>query len=913
VVAIPRLPAAPTPAQLAQLPPAAAKPVDYAADIQPILERSCFQCHGPEKQKSGFRLDRRADALAGGDNSAHDIVPQRSADSPLIHAVAALDEDFVMPEKGDRLTAAEIGLLRAWIDQGAVMPEGVSADQPSSNKVPWSFQPLVRPAVPAAPPGAVPRAPVDAFVVDKLTREKLALSPEADRRTLYRRLSLVLLGLPPTPEDVEAFIKDPDPLAYEHLVDRLLASPHFGEQWAQHWLDVVRFAETNGSESNLYRRNAWAYRDYVIGAFNRDLPLDRFLQEQIAGDFLGVDEATTFLVSGLFVPPDTVGQEEQAIRQARADQLEETIQSVSAAALGVTMGCARCHNHKFDPITQKDYYSLAAVFQGLQYDFRPWRTQPEAAAHDARAAQLREALERQRAELRATNSPWTEEWPSHLETHFPAVTTRALRVELPAAFAGPIDEFEIYGAATGDRNLALAAHGAKARSGKSKEDPARPVSNLIDGLRDHYHNWRAREADAAAAPAWFEIELPAEAMVDHIAISADRGTLETTDYLTEKPGAGPRKFRLSARTAAGEWREIAAVDVTAGDARPGVARIRQLARDYTAELPPPIFAGRFAPPGPTHILGRGDPMSPREEVAPAAPAALHGDLGLTAQASDQARRLAFAEWVTSPDRDPLTPRVLANRLWLHVFGKGLVDTPSDFGNVGAPPTNPALLDWLASELVADGWSAKKIVRLLVCSGAFRQASAPNAGAAAIDADARDLWRFPPRRIEAETLRDSILLVAGTLDPKMGGPGFRIHADKKRFESWRVVDNAGPTTWRRMIYEERMRGIDDQMFTAFDRPDCGQVVPKRTASTTPLQALNLLDGPFVLGQAEQLAARVGREAGPDPTAQVARVFALAFCRSPSPRELQAARALVGSDGLPALCRALFNANEFSTIE
>jgi hypothetical protein len=338
-----------------------------------------------------------------------------------------------------------------------------------------------------------------------------------------------------------------------------------------------------------------------------------------------------------------------------------------------------------------------------------------------------------------------------------------------------------------------------------------------------------------------------------------------------------------------------------------------LLRDYTEQLPQPVFAGYFVSPVKTHLFGRGDPMAPREEVMPNGLTALNTDLKLTSASSDQERRIAYATWLTDPQRNPLTPRVLANRLWLHVFGRGIVDTPGDFGKAGSPPSNPALLDWLASEFLASGWSAKQTIRLLVTTAAFRQSSEPNATAAQLDADARLLWRFPPRRVEAEVLRDATLAVAGTLDFTMGGPGFRIHADKKRYEGWKVVDNSGPGTWRRLIYQESMRGIDDRMFTAFDRPECGQVTPKRTVSTTPLQALNLFNGDFILAQAEKLAERVRREAGADVAAQIKRVFALVHCRAPSANEAQAAQALVAQDGLPELCRVLLNTNEFAFIE
>jgi cytochrome c553 len=900
-----------------KLPPAASRPVDFLTDIQPIFEDACIKCHGPEKQKSGFRLDRRADALAGGDNYAPAIVPGKGAESPLLHSVSGLDEDFVMPQKGEALTAGQVGLIRAWIDQGAVWPDDGSVA--SEDPLPWSFLPLEVPAVPDIVETVLPvRTPVDRFIFAGLAKKGLAPSPEVDARTLIRRASLTLIGMPPTPEETEAFIRDTDPQAYEKLVDRLLASPQFGERWAQHWLDVVRFAETNGSESNLYRKNAWPYRDYVIRAFNQDLPFDRFIREQIAGDAQGVDEATTFLVSGMFVTADTVGREEAAIRQARSDRLDETIQTVSASMLGVTMSCARCHNHKFDPIPQKDYYSLAAVFAGVEYGSRPWRSRPGGAARAQRAAELQRQIAAVRDQLRSAGATWTEEWPTHLQTHFAPVTTRVVRIRFPEEFGGAVDEVEIFGPATGDRNLALASHGTVARSHKKTEDLTRPVSNLIDGVADKYHDWRTRNKGEKAVAAWFEIELPEDAVLDHLAISTDRDTIATTDYLLGPTSRGPDRYRVEVRTTAGEWREIANVDVRPAARKIAphhglLQRLKELTSAYTASLPQPLFAGQFIAPEKTFVFDRGDPMNSRDEVVPGALTALGSDLGLTSESSGLVRRLAFAEWLTGPQRNPLTPRVLANRFWLHVFGHGLVDTPGDFGRAGAVPSNPALLDWLAAEFLAQGWSPKKLIRLLATSSVFRQSSAPNPAAARIDAQAQLLWRFPPRRVEAEVLRDSTLVVAGTLDATMGGPGFRIHGDKKRFEGWQVIDNAGPSTWRRMIYQERMRGIDDLMFTAFDRPECGQVTPKRTISTTPLQALNLFNGEFILTQAEKLAERVIREEGTNRPAQVRRVFELVLGRAPERAEARSAAALVAHDGLPALCRALFNTNEFAFIE
>ena len=901
---------------LARLPAAADRPVDFIADIEPILAKSCYSCHGPEKQKGGLRLDRRAEALFGGDAYGPVVTPGDLTLSPLLTSVSGLDEDLEMPQKGDPLSSEQVGLIRAWIEQGANWPDDGS--RLDDEDAPWSFAPL-RPV--AVPPGSDKESPIDRFLARTLSEQGLAFSPEADRRTLLRRLHLVLHGLPPAPEEIEAFVADADPLAYEKRVDRLLAEPALGERWAQHWLDVVRFAESNGSESNLYRVNAWPYRDYAIGAFNRDLPLDRFLREQIAGDVLGVDEATGFLVAGGFATADTVGREEQAIKQARADRLDEIVQGVGASMLGLTMSCARCHNHKFDPISQKDYYALSAVFAGVEFEPRPWATHPDADARALRAILRNEELERAREPWRAVRQSWTELWPTHALTHFPAVRTDAIRLRFPVGVGGVLDEIEVYGVATGDRDLALASAGARVETWRQHDDDVRSPAKLIDGSTRRFESWRIRIRDDPQEEAWTVVTLPGPTEIDRVGLGSDRETLRETAFLTGLPARAPERFAIDVRESSGTWREVALVDLNAeGRApQPGVppaelARLDTLAAASAAELPPLVFAGRFeAMPPATHLLGRGDPMSPREQVEPDALDVLKGDLGVTGAASDRARRVAFADWIADPGRNPLTPRVLANRIWTHVFGRGIVDTPGDFGNAGAPPSHPELLDWLAHDLVANGWSLKRSVRQLVLSRAFRQSSAPDEKALRIDADARLLWRFPPRRAEAEVIRDSILAVAGSLDRTMGGPGYRIHGERKRFESWKVVNNHGPSTWRRLIYQERMRGVDDRMFTVFDRPECGQVMPKRTLSTTPLQALNLLNGEFVLTQAEQLAARLHREAGSSVPAQVERAFALAFGRDPHADERAAAAALVERHGLPALSRTLFNANEFVFIE
>ena len=371
---------------LSKLPPPAGRPVDFAKDIRPILANSCYGCHGPEKQKSSFRLDLKSAALKGGENYAPAIKPGQSAESPLIHLVAGLVPEQKMPAKGDPLTSEQVGLLRAWIDQGAVWPEdGPAVDRIQSH---WSFRKVLRPLVPKmAGSTAGSGQPIDAFIAQKLESRGLTLSAEADRVSLIRRLYLVMLGLPPAPEEVAVFVSDRSPGAFERWVDKVLADPRYGERWGRHWLDVIRFAESNGFETNRERPSAWRFRDYIIGAFNQDKPYDRFIREQIAGDALGVDVATGFLVAG---PVDIVGSPDPVLTaQQRADQLDDMVSTTSTAFLGLTLGCARCHSHKFDPVEQREYYALSAVFAGVRHGER---AEPLPRGRAAEVGQLEAAI-----------------------------------------------------------------------------------------------------------------------------------------------------------------------------------------------------------------------------------------------------------------------------------------------------------------------------------------------------------------------------------------------------------------------------------------------------------------------------------------------------------------------------------------
>lgn len=906
--------------------------VDFESQIAPILEERCWACHGEDEQESGLRLDLRPHMLKGGDSGIPAVVPGNPTKSYLLEVINHVDKDMAMPPDEDKLPEEEIRLVTRWVKEGAKWPGQMDAvlDESSSH---WAFQPVRRPEVPDCDPADLKGQdnsvchPVDAFLKLRLEEHKLTFSEDADPRDLIRRASIVLTGLIPTPEEVAEFVvafEEDSDRAYESLVDRLLDSPHFGERWAQHWLDVIRWAETNGSEANLYRKNAWIYRDYVVRSFNEDKPYDQFLQEQIAGDSLGVGEATGFLVAGPHVPAATVGREPTAIRQARADRMDEVMQTVGASVMGITIGCARCHNHKFDPVSIKDYYSMTAVFQDVEFGSRFPEYSDEHPLRK-RGKELRQQINQQRSQLKKFGG-WEEDWGAFRELHFNPVTTKAIRVRFKMKNVG-LDELEVFGPEDHRRNLVHERQGTQLTSNyETGVDGRFPVARLIDGEYGTM-TWRAQtSADAEERP-WVQFDFQERQTVNRMRLSSNREYFYDTDYLTKKPYLPRYEFDVDVLQEDGTWKPWVGtwfvnkkLNEQHPDRRQSLQKIQQAIQLLAEQGPRPGFVGRFVRPVVTKVLLRGSPENPRDEVMPAGPEILGGDLGLNSQTSGSERRLEFAEWVSQP-QNPLTARVMVNRIWHHVFGEGIVPTTSDFGRAGASPTHPELLDWLAAEFVQPTqtlnpagrpWSMKSMIRLLVMSHAFRQSSAPVQEGLKVDARASLLWRFPPKRVEAEVIRDSILQASGLLDRTIGGRSFRIHNEKKTYAQWQVVDNHGPETWRRMLYQERMRRVDDQMFTAFDFPDCGQVRARRPVSTTPLQALNLMNSDFVIEQSGKIAERAKKDSGPDVAESVVRCFQLLLNRSPTSEELAECLAIAQEGELAIVCRALMNSNEFAFI-
>lgn len=929
--------------------------VEYERDIRPLLHNRCIQCHGPVKQQSGLRLDNRASAMKGGLGGAV-IVPGKSGESELIRRITSNDKAEMMPPMGERLSSREIALLKAWIDAGANWPETekVIVEARRADKSWWSLQPLKKagPPVTKGIPPAWAESPIDRFIYAGLAARNLQPNAPADRRALIRRVTYDVTGLPPTPEEVEAFVNDRSTNGYEKLVDRLLASPHYGEQWGRHWLDVARFGESKGFEQNHLINNLWPYRDYVIRSFNEDKPFNRFIVEQLAGDVIGrgdpaVEIGTAFLVSG---PYDSVGNQDEIQQKIiRANTLDDLITVTSNAFLGLTVNCARCHNHKFDPIPTEDYYRMRAAFEGVIHGERVLASD----ADKQRQAGMTAPLEKRRAELtlelkaletaiaarakeKAAQVP---EYPlpkitRHFNEHrFRSVTARFLKFKMLAHSDNPrsavnarIDEFEVW---TKDRNVALAGNGGKATGATTRK--AEDVAGLNAYGVDLVNDGKFGERWFVAAPAELTVEFERSERIERIVFSQDR----TAAPDTIGTGIGPfvTEYQILVSPDGRTWQAVAdstarppyneahlierfAPEVTTADeARKMKALNTELARinrDLKAIPPLPLaWAGRFEQPREsTYVHKGGDPLRRGVEVLPSSLAVLDGALKpftLPAGAPESDRRLALAKWIAG-DENPLTARVIANRIWQHHFGTGLVETPSDFGYLGGRPSHPDLLDWLALRLQAHGWRMKPLHREILLSQTYRQSAAYRQEAAGEDSGARLLWRFPPRRLAAEEIRDTLLSVAGKLNQQMGGPGFRLYRYlEDNVATYIPLDRHGPETYRRAVYHQNARSSLIDGLTDFDLPDNAGAAPSRISTTSPLQALTLLNHTFTLDMADALSERLKKEV-PDETARVHRAFALAFQRPPTDEEEAAALQLISKFGWRAFCRALLNSNE-----
>ena len=1006
----------------AELPPPAPRTVDFARDVLPILTERCIACHGPDKQKSGYRLDTRDAALKGGDSGDAAIIPGKSADSPLIHFVAGLDADKLMPPKKSekpRLTAEEIGTLRAWIDQGAVWPGDASVAKRDPLDW-WSLKPIVPPAVPASNADNPVRSatssadrivritnPIDAFIRAKLAEKNLTPSPKADPRTLCRRLYFDLIGLPPTPEEIEAFvqsaIRNPQS-AFESLVDKLLASPRHGERWARHWLDVVHYGDTHGYDKDKQRPNAWPYRDYVIRAFNEDKPYARFVQEQVAGDVMfpgtrdGI-EALGFIAAG---PWDYIGHAEVpetktdgkiARHLDRDDMVANTIGTFCSA----TIHCAQCHNHKFDPIPQEDYYSLQAVFAAVD------RTDRKYYRDDAVNARFAELTLQQRdadAALASVEDPLRKK----AGEQFTALTRRIEGASKAAAqkLGNTSPDFGYHsaispkqdatkwvqvdlGASVTIDHITLlpcyddfaaigAGFGFPVRFKVEASDDPEFKSNVTLLWRKHDATFMADFANPGLAPfttggakddgiAGRYVRVTATKIAprkdDFIFALAE---LQVFDAEGKNLAQGKPVTALDSIEAPPRWRKTNLTDGIAPvaqspDERRKLTEEREtlllsFADDATKtkraalltesqhlaaelkKLPAPnvVFAGGIhtgtgsftgtgangGKPRPIFLLARGQVTQPGKELGAGTLSALTfapARFSVAPYAPEGERRAALARWITDP-QNPLTWRSIVNRVWQYHFGRGLVETPNDFGRNGGLPTHPELLDWLAADFRDSGGSLKRLHKQIVMSATWRQASASNPAAEKLDANNALLWRQNRRKLEAEAVRDSVLAVSGKLDLTAGGPGWQDfvieHPEHSPHYEYNLANPEDPRAWRRSIYRFIVRSQTQPWMTSLDCADPSIRVDKRNESLSALQALALLNNGFMLTQSRHFAERVQREA-PDLAAQIERAHQLALGRTSTPAERERLIAFAKANGLPNLCRVLLNLNEFTFVD
>lgn len=929
--------------------------VDFEQQIAPILGQHCVRCHSASNREGEISLStfddlRSNEYVVAGDPDA----------SFLIELVTTSgDERPTMPKDGEPLSESDVALLWQWINQGAVWPEATVVREPSkADGSWWSLQSLQ----------ADTSRTIDDFVLAELAEHDLTMNPPADRRTLIRRATYDLTGLPPSRQEVETFLLDSDPNAYTKLIDRLLQSSEYGERWGRHWLDVVRFGESNGYERNVVINELWPFRDYVIRSLNEDKPLNQFIREHIAGDVFGADDpdvavGTAFLVAG---PYDDVGNQDAVqAAQIRANTMDEIIRATSEAFLGITIGCARCHDHKFDPITQEDYYSLYATFAGVRHGAVPLSTPQARRQRDETLTPLNErktALETEQKELTARildrageklaeyEASWTRPTVDRTgtEERFETVTAKFVRLVCLAQDVNPlaktgfrIDEFEVWSDDPEPQNVALASRGGKA-SGE-----ARQIEDFPDAYGPHHAIDGKTGAHFISVGSSLTIELPRPTPIDRVVFSSARGESspahDTFVFVAE--------YRIETSVDAEHWQQVAnsdarrpfgdyqrdrqrttsttvptplehrllALETTADEA----ARQAQLAREL-AEVkrqiakvpsPPSVWIGQRVEDdakGPFHVFLGGSPEKPGNQVVPASLSILESRSSsgyrLESGAPESQRRLALADWLVRED-NPLTPRVLANRVWHYHFGTGIVDTPSDFGYMGGRPSHGALLDYLAISLQGFEWRTKDMHRMIMTSAAYQQSSAYREDAAKVDSDSRLLWRFPPRRLSSEEIRDTMLKISGKLDGASGGPGFRLyHFMQDNVCTYMPLDEHGPDTYRRAVYHQNARASVVDLMTEFDQPDCTFSVPARAQTTTPLQALTMLNHSFTHDMSRALAERLQREAGKNLTGQVEHAYQLCYSRMPTDVELDACQELIREHGLAALCRVLLNTSE-----
>lgn len=864
---------------------------DFKKEVLPLLTVNCGQCHSGDAKTSGFSVATMESVIAGGKKHGKAVVGGHPEESPLFQMInGAMAPQMPM---GKSLEKKDVAVIEAWIK--GLPAEALSAKQQWR----WPFEKPVKPEVPAVKNAAWVKNPIDAFIEKRLEDKKLTPAPEATKRVLARRIYFDLVGVPPTAEDLEAFEKDTSPDAYEKLVDRLLADPRYGERWARHWLDLVRYGETSGLEGDGAIGNAWRYRDWVIDAFNADMPYDRFVLLQLAG----ADEHSKTRNN---YQPDAQGhiplgylrvapwdRSNLVAAEVRANYLAEVTATTGSAFLGLSVGCARCHDHKYDPIPQKDYYRFQSFFNAIQVDNVevPYKDE-EFAAKAKRKIEEYETRLKSGPEHQQLEAFEKENLPKFIAGKKKAAEGKELavadlRLELRRTdhriFA--VAETRHHADLLEDANRTLDPEERAALDAYEKE--------LLPKLKEAY----AKPGFDAAAR--FDV-LGREEMNKEFANSKSK--IFTAEE-KEKHRELAETLQVF-RNRLGRWKPVAltVTNVAGPPAGPDIA--------------------------PIHVLSRGDYRLPGEAVQPGFLSALTGGKKDDAvieqdryrQFPTRGYRITLAKWIASPD-NPLTARVMVNRIWQHHFGRGIVGTPSDFGVNGERPTHPELVDWLAHKFIEEKWSIKSMHRLLLTSAAYRQsAENPAIKEATADPENKLLWKFPRRRLEAEEIRDSVLYLSGRLNPERGGPSIfpPLPEDLQKFARY---GSEGGLMWepnekeedgrRRSVYAFQRRSMPLPMMASFDSPVFSESCERRSTTTTPLQALSMMNGNLLQEESVFLAKRLEKEAGKDRRKEIARAFEVILNRDAKPEELKRFAAFNG--GLDALCRVLINSNEFLYVE
>lgn len=888
--------------------------ISFSNDIQPILAKNCYQCHGAAEQEADLRLDQEESAK----DSA--IVPGKPNESELLERILSDDEDLRMPPEGKPLPKEAIDKIRKWIEQGAEFTGH------------WAYQPIQNPAPPKVKDSAWVTNEIDQFILSKLEKHNLKPATPASKIALIRRAYYDLIGLPPTPEQVDQFVKNSSPNAYEKVVDELLQSPHYGEKWGRHWLDLVRYAETNGYERDSKKEMIWKYRDYVIRAFNEDKPYDRFIWEQIAGDELSDKTADSVIATGMMRLG--IWDDEPADRElAKYDYLDDIVRTTGESFLGLTVGCARCHDHKIDPISQKDYYSMVAFFANLTpHGAGKANLVPVASPGDkAEFEKLKQAKQEKESQLIEQIEEIEKRFLKALAEKHPEIkvanakTGKAKSGTILADARTSTQTWEYTLEKPEDHWFQIAFDDSKWKKGPGGFGTKGTPGSVVRTVWDQKDIWMRIDFRLTEIPDRLylnihhdedaEVYLNGKQIASFQKYITEYKNVDVTAAAGDVLQTGKNTLAVHCRqTGGGQYIDVGLSGQFGDESIAGLAKKygakllgeqtfqkwnslqKELIQSQATKLQSKSeLAMAVAERGSskTWILGRGSPQNKGDEVSIAFPEVLNPpDVAEPARQPDSqtsGRRLELAKWMTSKS-NPMTARVAVNRIWQFHFGRGLVRTSSDFGFQGSPPTHPDLLDWLATRFVQSGWKIKSLHKLIMMSSTYRMASDPNSKAYAVDPINDMFWRFDMRRLSAEEVRDSILAVSGNLNLKLYGPEVypplpaEVLATASRpGAAWGRSSKEDEN--RRTIYVHVKRSLRPPMLANFDVPDADTPCAVRMTTTVPTQALGMLNSKFMNEQAKILAERLKAKYPEDLDQQIRMAIRLTTGREPQAEEIQ----------------------------